>query len=99
MLIVIRFSTFLTPGAAQAARSFTAGKNIGDTAPTALSGIGEQAVWYGGAMPHVRVQQRRVVYQVAAALTGTQTANAPDRQQRELSAAEALARIAANRIP
>jgi hypothetical protein len=85
--------------AAEAAHFFTAGKSIGDTAPTALSGLGDQAVWYGGAMPQVRVQQRRVVYQVGAALTGTQTANAPDRQQRELSAAEALARIAANRIP
>jgi hypothetical protein len=85
--------------AAQAARSFTAGKNIGDTAPTALSGIGEQAVWYGGAMPRVRVQQRRVVYQVGVALIGAQAANAPDREQREVSLAEALARIAATRVP
>jgi hypothetical protein len=82
-----------------AARLFASGKTVGGTAPNALSGLGQQAVWFGGATTQVRVQQRRVVYQVGVALTGSQTAGAPDRPQRELSAAETLARIAAGRIP
>ena len=85
--------------AAQAARLFTSGKTAGNTALTALAGIGQHAVWYGGDVVWVRVQQRRVVYQVQVSLMGSQTANAPDRQQRELSAAQTLARIAADRIP
>jgi hypothetical protein len=85
--------------AADAARSFASARSVGAGAPTDLPGVGQQAVWFGGSMAQVRVQQHRVAYQVGVALTGSQTANAPDRQQRELSAAEALARIAAGRIP
>jgi hypothetical protein len=84
--------------AADAARLFASGKTLGGTAPTALPGLGQQAVRFGGEMAQIRVQQRRVVYQVGVALSGSQTAGAPDRQPRELSAAEALAQIAAGRI-
>jgi hypothetical protein len=85
--------------ATQAAHLFSAGKTVGDTAPIAVAGIGQQAVGYGGAMAQVRVQQRRVVFQVGVTLAGSQTADAADRQQRQLDAAESLARIAAGRIP
>ena len=85
--------------AAQAARIFSLGKTVGDAAPIALAGLGQQAVWYGGDAAKVRVQQRRVVYQVGVTLAGSQTATAPDRHDRELSAAQALAGIAAGRIP
>jgi hypothetical protein len=85
--------------AAQAAHLFSLGKTAGDTPPTALTGLGQQAVWYGGAASQVRVQQRRVVFQVGVTLAGSQTAGAPDREQRQLSAAKALAGIAAGRIP
>jgi hypothetical protein len=84
---------------ADAARLFVSGRNVGDTAPTALTGLGQQAAWYGGTTTEVRVQQRRVVYQLEVTLAGSQTAGLPDRAQRQLSAAEALARIAAGRIP
>jgi hypothetical protein len=40
-----------------------------------------------------------VVFQVGVTLAGSQTAGAPDREQRQLSAAKALAGIAAGRIP
>ena len=82
-----------------AARLFASARRVGAGGPTALPGLGQQAVWFGGAMAEVRVQQRRVVYQIGVALAGSQTASAPDRQQRELGAAESLARIAAGRIP
>jgi len=85
--------------AADAARLFASARSVGAGAPTALPGVGQQAVWFGGSMAQVRVQQRRVVYQIGVALDGSQTATAADRQQRELSAAETLAGIAAGRIP
>jgi hypothetical protein len=89
----------VTRTAAQAAHLFTLGRTVGDTAPIALTGLGQQAVWYGGATAKVRVQQRRVVYQVGVTLAGSQTATAPDRQERQLNAARTLAAIAAGRIP
>lgn len=84
---------------ADAGRLFRSGRSAGDAAPAQLSGLGQQAVSYGGATSEVRVQQRRVIYQVGVTLAGSQTAAAPDRGQRQLNAAEALARIAAGRIP